>query len=849
MSLSVDDYILQATGGPSVMDGLVSWLKTNGASNGAMADLHDQFLTAQGYSTGTLDDRWDALLVSLGYTGSLQDKLYAFWQAGGTIGGGGGGPIVDPYIDYVISYHEFNGYDGMSYAGTQVNIDTLRRMASWVGANSPVLSNAEKVSGNTSLVLNGSSYLNSADFNLWQLDGEFTIEAFINLSSTAGAGYKTIASKWNEASLDREWWLTLNPACDELQFWASTDGVNSVVASASISVSTGTWYHVAASRDSSGVIRVFFNGQEGSTTQTVVGSLYNGTGNMAIAAMFTNQWTNIATGYLDEFRFTNGVCRYTASFTPPTGSLGKADIFSAYFAAPFGYLYVGGTNTDSFPPGENGMGGVFLKPDGTKLYMIGSSSDLVREYDLSTAFDLGTASLKNVLSVVGEETAPNDLYISPDGTRLYIIGNAGVEVNQYTLSSAWDISSATHVQAFSVSTYETVPQGLYFKPDGTKMYTCGTTGDTIDEYDLSTAWDISSAVYLQEISVSAQNTAPLGVFFSGDGVHMYMIGQSGAEVNQYLLGTPWDVSTASFVRVQSFSSLGAYWNYTSLYGGWLDSTGTRLFVNGQQTVNSFTLGTAWDVSTATWDAPTSDLFGYYTQEATSTGMDFKPDGTKLYITGSAGDDVNEYTLATAWDVSTASYVQNFSVSTQESSPQGVRFSPDGLNMYTIGQGANTVNQYSLSAAWDISSASFVQGFSVGSEETSPTGLFFKPDGTKMYVVGTAGDDVNEYAVGTAWDISTATFTTNAIVINETIPNGIFFTSDGVYMYIVGQSLNRRVRKFILSTPWDITTAGFAGRIDVFGFEDNPQDLYIKPDRKKLFIMGQGSDHVIGLTLL
>jgi hypothetical protein len=46
----------------------------------------DQFLTAQGCSTGTLDDRWDALLVSLGYTGSLQDKLYAFWQAGGTVG-------------------------------------------------------------------------------------------------------------------------------------------------------------------------------------------------------------------------------------------------------------------------------------------------------------------------------------------------------------------------------------------------------------------------------------------------------------------------------------------------------------------------------------------------------------------------------------------------------------------------------------------------------------------------------------------------------------------------------------------------------------------------------------------
>lgn len=87
MALAINDYILSTTGGPSVMDGLVSWLKTNGATNGAMADLHDQFLTAQGFTTGTLDDRWDALLVSLGYTGSLQDKLYEFWKGGGVIAG------------------------------------------------------------------------------------------------------------------------------------------------------------------------------------------------------------------------------------------------------------------------------------------------------------------------------------------------------------------------------------------------------------------------------------------------------------------------------------------------------------------------------------------------------------------------------------------------------------------------------------------------------------------------------------------------------------------------------------------------------------------------------------------
>ena len=53
------------------------------------------------------------------------------------------------------------------------------------------------------------------------------------------------------------------------------------------------------------------------------------------------------------------------------------------------------------------------------------------------------------------------------------------------------------------------------------------------------------------------------------------------------------------------------------------------------------------------------------------GITFNNDGTKMYIVGFAGKDANEYTLSTAFDVSTASYSQNFSVNAQETSPYGV----------------------------------------------------------------------------------------------------------------------------------------------------------------------------------
>ena len=43
----------------------------------------------------------------------------------------------------------------------------------------------------------------------------------------------------------------------------------------------------------------------------------------------------------------------------------------------------------------------------------------------------------------------------------------------------------------------------------------------------------------------------------------------------------------------------------------------------------------------------------------------------MFILGGNGDDVNEYTLATAWDVSSASFVDSFSVASEDTVPNGM----------------------------------------------------------------------------------------------------------------------------------------------------------------------------------
>ena len=147
-----------------------------------------------------------------------------------------------------------------------------------------------------------------------------------------------------------------------------------------------------------------------------------------------------------------------------------------------------------------------------------------------------------------------------------------------------------------------------------------------------------------------------------------------------------------------------------------------------------------------------DSFSVSSQETVPRGLAFNTDGTKMFVVGDTGNDVNEYTLSTGFDVSTASFVDSFDVSSQETTPGGLAFNTDGTKMFVVGNAGDDVNEYTLSTGWDVSTASFVDSFDVSSQESSPSGLAFNNDGTKMFVTGYVGDDVNEYTLTTGFDV-------------------------------------------------------------------------------------------------
>lgn len=234
------------------------------------------------------------------------------------------------------------------------------------------------------------------------------------------------------------------------------------------------------------------------------------------------------------------------------------------------------------------------------------------------------------------------------------------------------------------------------------------------------------------------------------------------------------------------------------------------------------------------------------EEATPNGLFFSPDGLNLYVNGSTGDDVNQYTLSTAWDVSTATYVRVFSTAAQDAGPQDLFFKPDGLSMYIMGGNNDTVYQYTLSSAWDISTASYAsKSFSVTTQEANPAGLWFKPDGTVMYVIGTSADTVFQYNLGTAWDVSTASYASISFSVasQESSPLQVNLSADGLTMWITG-STGDDISQYALGTAFNVSTAVFQNSFYI-GFQDtNPTGMFIDSTAdNRVYIVGSTTDTV------
>jgi len=165
------------------------------------------------------------------------------------------------------------------------------------------------------------------------------------------------------------------------------------------------------------------------------------------------------------------------------------------------------------------------------------------------------------------------------------------------------------------------------------------------------------------------------------------------------------------------------------------------------------------------------------------------------------------------------HVSPFSVATQDSEPKGIAFSKSATKMFVVGNDDDAdgkVHEYTLTGAYCIGSASFVDSFSTansGASENNPTGIAFSKSGDKMFIVGATNNNqgkVSEFTLTTAWDVSTASFVDSLNVrscgADCGAALGLAFSKSGDKMFVMVSKNVDAVDEYTLTTAWDISTA-------------------------------------------
>ena len=172
--------------------------------------------------------------------------------------------------------------------------------------------------GTGSMYFNGSSYLASPyNPSLNFTSEDFTVEAWIYLTSSPSTSTPyTFAGVWTGTNSTSNWIFTTGTSNGGNIRFGVSNGTTATFVESTTTLSINNWIHVAASRQS-GTLRLFANG-----TSVYSGSLTGGvatTTPLSVGAVYGGSF--YYTGYIDDFRITNGVARYTTAFTPPTSAL------------------------------------------------------------------------------------------------------------------------------------------------------------------------------------------------------------------------------------------------------------------------------------------------------------------------------------------------------------------------------------------------------------------------------------------------------------------------------------------------------------------------------------------------
>lgn len=192
----------------------------------------------------------------------------------------------------------------------------------------------------------------------------------------------------------------------------------------------------------------------------------------------------------------------------------------------------------------NDPSGMYTDETGTRLLILDNNVNTLYRFELSTPWAITTASYTGDSFAFTDDEHLNmrEVFVDPTGTQVYILNDNGTdELHQHTLTIAWDLAS----MLTSYKTLDVRPEssgtGIIFGDSGSKLYVCGNSNHRVEQYNLTTPYDIDTATLNQflHIEIASDQLEAIALSALGDKLFTYVDG----DIRTYNLGISWNVAS------------------------------------------------------------------------------------------------------------------------------------------------------------------------------------------------------------------------------------------------------------------------------------------------------------------
>lgn len=391
-------------------------------------------------------------------------------------------------------------------------------------------------------------------------------------------------------------------------------------------------------------------------------------------------------------------------------------------------------------------------------------------------------------------------------------------------------------------------------------------------------WLAAGSYQSDDVTTAIANTegSPKDIFWSSDGLRLFVTGSTGGgKIHEFTTSVPWRSGGLTFNYTLDVNSV-----MSTPYGIYVDSNGVYMFVMNTTTdrIYKYELSTPWNLQSASY---TGVNLNVNSAEGSPTGLTFKPDGTKLYITGGISKTLVEYPITgNTWSLTVGSFT-TFNISSY-GQPVAIKISNNGEKIYTTEATNDVIRSFTLSTPWSVNSAS-VDTSTKPASDTFPTGLYLKEDGSRIYSMGIGTDYLREFAAGgyyygtnnksglhinsdgdklftlqtsggsrvekytlsTGWDVGSITGPTQTLSTSNSLHRDLHFNSDGTKMYLIYAASARKIEQYNLSTGWDLSSANLVNTTDYTSNSSLSEmnGISLSSDGSKLYFYDTTSDFI------